>query len=168
MINSREASLQQVIQSGMTTVLGLLKSGKLKLRRTSDRGDLIKLLGRWYEKFDLVTRKFFSTELRNPWGTKKHFVTDRYQFSRRGKTSTIRHWERWNRIGIVGRIKIIRESCEWSSAKKTNNFQCYRRWRRTFYDLVNVNGCNNGISGIHGKEISKQLSFHCEYDRSHT
>ena len=29
-------------------------------------GDLIKLLGRRYEKFDLVTRKFLSTELCNP------------------------------------------------------------------------------------------------------
>ena len=44
--------------------------------------------------------------------------------------------KRWNRIGIVCRIKIIRESDEWSSAKKTEkNFQCYRKWRRTFYDL---------------------------------
>ena len=50
----------------MTTVLGLLRSGKLRLRRTTDRGDLIKLLGEWYEKFDLVTRKYFSTEPRNP------------------------------------------------------------------------------------------------------
>ena len=67
------------------------------------------------------------------------------------------------------RVRIIRESGEWSSAKKTKkNFQCYRRWRRTFYDLVNVYGCNNWISGIHGKELPKQLSFHFEYDRSHT
>ena len=40
----------------MMTVLGLLKSGKLRPRLTTDRGDLIKLLGEWYEKFDLVTR----------------------------------------------------------------------------------------------------------------
>ena len=60
-----KASLQQVTESGMTTALGLLKSGKLRVRHTSDRGDLIKLLGK-YEKFDLVTRKFFSTEPRNP------------------------------------------------------------------------------------------------------
>ena len=32
----------------------------------SIRGNLIKLLGEWYNKFDLVTRKFFSTEPRNP------------------------------------------------------------------------------------------------------
>ena len=66
MSNSWKASLQQVIQNWMTTVLGLLKSGKLRLRRTIDQGDLIKLLGEWYEKFDLITRKFFSTEPRNP------------------------------------------------------------------------------------------------------
>ena len=32
------------------TVFGLLKSGKLRLRRTIGQGDLIKLLGEWYEK----------------------------------------------------------------------------------------------------------------------
>ena len=47
-----------------TTVLGLLKSGKLRLRRTIDH--LLKLLGEWYDKFDLITKKFFSTEPRNP------------------------------------------------------------------------------------------------------
>ena len=45
MSNSWKASLQQVIQNWMTTVLGLLKSGKLRLRRTIDQGDQIKLLG---------------------------------------------------------------------------------------------------------------------------
>ena len=60
MSSSWKAFLQQVIQNWMTTVLILLKSGELKLRRTTDRGDLMKLLGEWYEKFDLVTRKFFS------------------------------------------------------------------------------------------------------------
>ena len=47
MSNSWKASLQQVIQKLMTTVLGLLKSGKLRLRRTIDQGDLVKLLGEW-------------------------------------------------------------------------------------------------------------------------
>ena len=37
MSNSWKVSLQQVMQSGMTTVLGLLKSGKLRSRRTNDR-----------------------------------------------------------------------------------------------------------------------------------
>ena len=66
MSNSWRASLQQIIQNRMMTVLGLLKSGKLRLRRTIDQGDLIKLLGEWYEKFDLITKQFFSTEPRNP------------------------------------------------------------------------------------------------------
>ena len=60
------ASLQQIFQNWITTVLGLLKSGKLRLRRTIDQGDVIKLLGEWYNKFDLITKKFFSTEPRNP------------------------------------------------------------------------------------------------------
>ena len=38
----------------------------LRLRRTIDRGNLIKLLGEWYKKLDLITRKLFSTEPRNP------------------------------------------------------------------------------------------------------
>ena len=34
---------------------------------THDRsGQLIKLFGEWYDKFDLITKKFFSTEPRNP------------------------------------------------------------------------------------------------------
>ena len=36
-------------------MLGLLKSGKVRLRRTIDRGNLIKLLGEWYNKFVLIT-----------------------------------------------------------------------------------------------------------------
>ena len=65
MSNSWRASLQQIIQNWITTVLGLLKSGKLRSRRTTDQVDLIKLLGEWYDKFDLITKKFFSTEPRN-------------------------------------------------------------------------------------------------------
>ena len=49
MSNSWRASLQQ-IQNWMMTVLGLLKSGKLRLRHTIDQGDLIKLLGERYKK----------------------------------------------------------------------------------------------------------------------
>ena len=39
-------------------------------------GRLMKLLGEWFEKFDLITKKLFSTEPRNPQGTEKHFVID--------------------------------------------------------------------------------------------
>ena len=92
-----------------------------------------------------------------------------YQFLRTVMASTNCNWKRYNRIGIVCRIKIIRESGEWSSAEKTeNNFQCYRRWRKAFYDLENVHGCNDGINSIHGKELPEQLSLYCKHDRSHT
>ena len=40
--------------------------------------------------------------------------------------------------------------------KRQKNFQCYRKWIRTCYDLGNVYGCNNGISDIHGKNFQKQ------------
>ena len=66
MSKSWRASLQQIIQNWITTVFGLLKSGKLRLRRTIDQGNLIKLLGEWYNKFVLITKKLFSTEPRNP------------------------------------------------------------------------------------------------------
>ena len=61
MSNIWKASLQQATQSGMTTALGILKSGKVILRHTSDRVDMIKFLGERHEQFDLVTRKFVLT-----------------------------------------------------------------------------------------------------------
>ena len=50
MSNSWRASLQQIIQNWITTVLGLLKSGKLRLRRTIDQGDLLKTSWRMVRK----------------------------------------------------------------------------------------------------------------------
>ena len=40
-----KASLQQIIQNWIVTVFALLKSGELRVRRTIDQGNLIKLLG---------------------------------------------------------------------------------------------------------------------------
>ena len=63
----------------------------------------------------------------------------RCPFSKRSMASTVRHWKRRSRIRIVSKIKIIREPREWSGAKKTEtNLKCYRRWRETFFDLVNL------------------------------
>ena len=47
--------------------------------------------------------------------------------SKRSKATTIYHWKRWNRIRIVSGIKIIRESGEWSGAKKTEKFQLFQK-----------------------------------------
>ena len=44
-------SHQQVIQNRIMIVLGLLKSGKVRLRRTIDQGNLIQLLGMKCNKF---------------------------------------------------------------------------------------------------------------------
>ena len=59
-------SPQQVIQNWIMTVLGFLKSGKVRLRHTIDQGNLIKLLRVWYNKFVLITETLFSTEMRTP------------------------------------------------------------------------------------------------------
>ena len=68
MNNLWKASLQQATQSGMTTALGLFKSGKLILRHTSDRGDPMELLGDRHENPNLIslTRKLSVMEPRNP------------------------------------------------------------------------------------------------------
>ena len=49
MSNLWKVFLQQATQSVMTTVLGLLKSGKLILRCANDRCDPMKLLGERHE-----------------------------------------------------------------------------------------------------------------------
>ena len=57
---------QQVIQKRIMVVLGLLKSEKVGLRRTIDRGNLRKLLGMRCNKFALIMKNLFSTEMRIP------------------------------------------------------------------------------------------------------
>ena len=66
LIKKQRTFLQQIIQNWIMTVLGLLKSEKLRLRRTIDQGNLIKLLGECCNTFVLFTEKLFSTEPRNP------------------------------------------------------------------------------------------------------
>ena len=59
-------SLQQVIRKWIKVVLGLLKSGKVRLRRTIDQGNLMTLLGMRCNKFAFIMENLFSTEMRNP------------------------------------------------------------------------------------------------------
>ena len=118
------------------TVLGLLKSGKWILGCTSDRGDPMKLLGERHEKFDLVSLRgnpsWWNRAIRCEWGHASWQTgATWYRFSKRGMASTIRHWKRWSRIEIVSRIKIIRESVEWTGSKKTEkNFKRHREWSK--------------------------------------
>ena len=55
------ARMPSVVSSSTSSSIG-----KTWLRRTIDQGNLIKLLGVWYNKFVFITKKLFSTELRNP------------------------------------------------------------------------------------------------------
>ena len=48
------------------TVLGLLKSGQVRLRHTIDQGNLINFLGMRCNKFVLIMETLFSAEMRNP------------------------------------------------------------------------------------------------------
>ena len=56
----------QVIQKRIMVHLGLLKSGKVELRRTIDQGNLRQLLGIYCNKFSLIVKNLFSTEMRIP------------------------------------------------------------------------------------------------------
>ena len=68
MNNLLKALSQHDTQSGMITKLGLLKSGKLILRCTSDRGNPFSLLGERHASLDQVscTRRPSTMEQRNP------------------------------------------------------------------------------------------------------
>ena len=59
-------SHQLVIQIWIMTVLGFLKSRKVRLRHTIDQGNLIKLLGMKCNKVRPHHETLFSTEVRNP------------------------------------------------------------------------------------------------------
>ena len=85
MNNLWKASLQQATQSGMMTVLGLLKSGKLILRCTSDRGDPMKLLGERHEKI----RPGFSHEETLHDGTAQSVVNEVMPRDRPGRPDSI-------------------------------------------------------------------------------
>ena len=133
MNNLWKASLQKAIQSGMTTALGLLKSGKLKIEtyERSERPDIVESQEEaWSQQF------------------------------------VIRNDEAELELSVESRSFVNRVNDEVQK-KTENNFECYRKWRNTFYDLGNVYGCNNGIISIHGEELPEQLSRHCEYYRSH-
>ena len=51
--------------------------------------------------------------------------------------------------------------------QKRSSLDVIKRLWKTFYDMVDVHVCNNGISSIHGEEFLRQLAFHQEHKRSH-
>ena len=56
----------QIFRKRIMVDLGLLKSGKVELRSTIDRGNLRKLLGINSKKLHLIVKNIFSTEMRIP------------------------------------------------------------------------------------------------------
>ena len=59
-------SPRQVIQNGIMVVLGLLKSGKVRLRHTIDHGKPDETSWKRCNEFALIMKMLFSTEMRNP------------------------------------------------------------------------------------------------------
>ena len=59
-------------------------------------------------------------------------------------------------LSVESRSFLNRVNDEVRKKTKTIFDECYRRRRKTFYDMVNVHVCNNGISSIHGKELPGQ------------
>ena len=70
-------SPQQLIQKRIMVDLCLLKSGKVGLRRTIDRGNLRLFLGIHCKKLTLIVKNLFSAEMRIPQGTERRFTMDR-------------------------------------------------------------------------------------------
>ena len=61
----------QVIHKRIMVDLGLLKSGKVELRSTIDRGNLRVFLGIHCTKLTLIVRNLYSAEMRIPQGTER-------------------------------------------------------------------------------------------------
>ena len=71
---SRSDYLQKIM-----VYLGLLKSGKVEMENTIDRGNLIEILGIHCEKLTLIVKNIFSTGLRILQGTKRLSPIERGQ-----------------------------------------------------------------------------------------
>ena len=128
--------------------LGLLKSGKVELQSTIDRGNLRVFLGMHCKKLTLIVRNLFSAETRTLQGTESWFTI-----------------ERWNLCQCISKNRLILKIyhgqwssriCEQSqrpSAKQTEkNVEYCRVMWRTFNNMGNVHGYDIKCSDIHGKE----------------
>ena len=64
----------QIMHKRIMVDLGLLKSGKVELRSTIDRGNLRKFLGIHCKKLTLIVRNPFSAETRTLQSTERRFT----------------------------------------------------------------------------------------------
>ena len=67
----------KIIHKKIMVDLGLLKSGKVELRSTVDRGNLRKFLAIHCKKLTFIVRNLFSAEMRILQGTERRFTMDR-------------------------------------------------------------------------------------------
>ena len=67
----------QIIYKRIKVDLGLLKSGKVELQSTIDRGNLRKILGIHGKKLTLIVRNLFSAGMRILQGTESLFTIER-------------------------------------------------------------------------------------------
>ena len=94
-------------------------------------------------------------------GTAQSVMNEETPRDRSGRLDIDSHEEAWPQQLVIGNdeaeLEMLVESR--SFVKRVNDqvrkrqkriFKRCRRWRRTFYYLVNVYGCNDGISSIHG------------------
>ena len=146
------------------TVLGLFQSGKVRLRRTIDQGNLIKLIGVWYKKFVLITRETLLD------GDARSVRYGGILRDQSGQPDEINFQE------VADSANFVMGSDAAEFVNKVND-QVRKRQkrisnvagsgRRTFNNLGNVYGCDDECSDIHGKEFPGQSKFHFEYNRSH-
>ena len=108
----------------------------------------------------------FSHEETHHDGTAQSVVSEVIPRERSGRPDINSQGGAWPQHFVIGNDEAeLILSVESRSFLSTVNDQVRKK---TDNDLVNVHGLNNGISGIHGKELPKQLSIHCEHNRSHT
>ena len=133
-------------------MLGLFKSGKLRLRHTTDRADLIKLLGYWHEKFDLVTKKYFSTEPRNPSLRDRSGLPDDISSQEEARPQNFAIGNDDPELELCEKSRSFLNRVNEQMRKRQKNVNVTRDGRRTLYDWE-IYGCDNGISSICGKEL---------------
>ena len=133
MNNLWKVSPQQATQSGIMTVLGLLKSGKLILRCASDRGDPMKTSWRMTREI----RPGFSHEETLHDGTAQSVVNEVIPRDRSGRPDIDSQVGAWPQQLVIGNdeaeLELSVESRSFVSRvndqvrQRQKKFKCYRR-----------------------------------------
>ena len=110
-------------------MLGLFKSGKLRLRHTTDRADLIKLLGYWHEKFDLVTKKYFSTEPRNPSLRDRSGLPDDISSQEEARPQNFAIGNDDPELELCEKSRSFLNRVNEQMRKRQKKCECYKRWK---------------------------------------